>query len=74
MAAADPTAKLTRSLLILADSLVIARRRAGDAAAWAEAVDGSTEQQLLDIYRALQSIEAGVSESLAELQNPPTGP
>lgn len=74
MAGAEPTAKLTRSLLILADSLVIARRRCGDAAAWAEAVDGSTEAQLLDIYRALQSIESGISESLAELQNPPTGP
>lgn len=74
MATADPTAKLTRSLLILADSLVIARRRCADAAVWAETVDASTEQQLLDVYRALQSIESGVSESLAELQNPPTGP
>ena len=74
MAAADPTAKLTRALLVLADSLVIARRRTGDVAAWAETVDSSTEQQLLDIYRALQSIESGVSEALAELQNPPTGP
>ena len=74
MAQKDPGAMLTRSLLVLADSLVIARRRCGDAAAWAETVDAATEQQLLDVYRALQSIEAGVSESLAELQNPPTGP
>lgn len=74
MADVNAQAKLIRSLLILADSLVIARRRTGDAAAWAEAVDGATEQQLLDVYRALQSLESGVSETLAELQNPPTGP
>lgn len=68
-----PMAKLTRSLLVMADALTIATRRAGDAATAAHDVDGLIEQQLMTIYLKLAASCDALNELLDELQDPTTG-
>ena len=56
------------------DAFTVARRRAGEAAAAAEAVDGIIEQQLLDIWNEMAEIRSAIDELKADLTEPPTGP
>lgn len=74
MAQKDPRQKLHASLSIVSDALYIARRRLADATGVAELVDGAIHQQLLDMLYQLSQQQKAIDETLAELQNPTTGP
>lgn len=69
----NPQAKLTRSLAVLWDALYVATKRCGDAASAAEDVDTGLAELLGEIHHKLANSCLVLDETLAELQNPPTG-